>query len=258
MQAALYLTPFLAFVLVAARMAGMVLTAPLFGLRDVPWQMRALLPFLLALLVTPLQWSVGLPLPTNVAGFGVQLAGEAIIGAVLGVGVMILLAGAQIAGQIISQLSGLSLAEMYGVDSDESSPLFSQLFYMLALAVFVMIGGHQMLIGAVLDSYVAMPLGRVHLPSSLGPLLTTLATESFSLGIRGAAPAIVALLLSTIILGFVSRTFPQINMLSIGFGLNLAVTFLSLTISVGALVWLFQEQLEPAVECILASLRDSS
>jgi flagellar biosynthetic protein FliR len=255
-MSAFFFTPLLAFLLVAARMAGMVLTAPLFGLRDVPWQVRALLPLLLALVVTPLQWSAGLAIPTSIIGFAIQLAGEAMIGAVLGIGVMILLAGAQIAGQIISQMSGLSLAEMYGIDSDDSSPLFSQLFYMLALAVFVMIGGHQMLIGALLDSYVVMPLGSVELPQSLGLLLTTLATECFSLGIRGAAPAIVALLLSTIILGFVSRTFPQINMLSIGFGLNIAVTFIALAVSVGAIVWLFQEQLEPGMETILTSLRD--
>jgi flagellar biosynthesis protein FliR len=255
MQSALYFTPLVAFLLVAARMAGMVLTAPLFGLRNVPWQVRVLLPAMLALVVTPLQWSAGLPIPESVVGFAVQLAGEAAIGAVMGVGVMILLAGAQIGGQIISQMSGLSLAEVYGVDSDESMPLFSHLLYMLALVVFVMIGGHRMLIGAVLDSYVAMPLGRAEVPQSLGRLMTTLATESFSLGIRSAAPAIVALLLSTIAMGFVTRTLPQVNAFTVGFGLNIAVTFVALAASVGAMVWLFQEQFEPALETILDSLR---
>ncbi len=252
----LYLTPLLTFLLVVARMAGMTLTAPLFGLRDVPWQVRVLLPMMLALVVTPLQWSANLTLPETPISFAVQLAGEAMIGAVLGIGVMVLLAGAQIAGQIISQMSGLSLAEVYGIDSEDSAPLFSHLLYMLALAVFVIMGGHRMLIGALLDSYLAVPLGRAEVSTSIASLLTTLATESFSLGIRGAAPAIVALLLSTIVLGFVSRTLPQINIMTVGFGLNIAVTFVALAISVGAMVWLFQEQLEPGMETILTALRN--
>jgi flagellar biosynthesis protein FliR len=258
MQSTLCLTVLPSFLLVAARMAGMVLTAPLFGLREVPWPVRVLLPVTLALIVTPLQWSVGITVPQSVLGFVLQLGGEAMIGAVLGVGVMILLAGAQIAGQIISQMSGLSMAEVYGLDGEETSPLFSHLLYMLALAVFVMIGGHRMLIGALLDSYVAMPLGRAEVPQSLGTLLATLATESFSLGIRGAAPAIVALLLSTVVLGFVSRTLPQVNMMTVGFGLNIAVTFVALAVSTGAMVWLFQEQLEPGIESILNALRQRS
>lgn len=255
MSAIVYITPLLTFLLVAARMAGMVLTAPLFGLRDVPWQARVLLPLLLALVVTPLQWSASLPIPSSPVGYLAQVAGEGLIGAVLGVGVMILLAGAQISGQLISQLSGLSIAEVYGVDTDESAPMFSNLLYMLALAVFVMIGGHRMLFGALLDSYVAMPLGRAEMPAALGSLMASLATESFSLGIRGAAPAVVALVLSTLVLGFVSRTLPQINTMTVGFGLNIAVTFAALAVSVGAIVWLFQEQFEPAVEAILEQLR---
>lgn len=255
MTALVYLSPLLTFLLVAARMAGMVLTAPLFGLRDVPWQVRWLLPLMLALVVTPLQWSASGPMPESLVGFVVQLAAEALIGAVLGVGVMILLAGAQIAGQIISQMSGLSIAEVYGVDSEEGSALFSHLLYMLALAVFVIIGGHRMLLAALLDSYVTMPLGRAEVPASLGTLLASLATESFSLGIRGAAPAIVALLLSTVVLGLVSRALPQVNAMTVGFGLNLAVTFVAVAVSVGAMVWLFQEQLEPGMEAILEGLR---
>ncbi|MCC7084603.1 MAG: flagellar biosynthetic protein FliR [Pirellulales bacterium] len=258
MTTAVYWTPLVTFLLVAARMAGMCLTAPLFGVRSLPWQVRLVLPAMLALTLTPMQWSAGMPDPSNVLGFSLHLAGEALIGAVLGVGLMLLLAGAQIAGQIISQMSGLSLAEVYGVDFEASAPLFSHLLYMLALTVYVIVGGHRMLIGAVLDSYVALPLGRVVAPPSLAMLLATLATESFSLGIRVAAPAVVALLLSTIAIGFITRTLPQINAFTIGLALNIAITFMALAASVGAMAWLFQEQIEPGIETILDAIRVGS
>jgi flagellar biosynthesis protein FliR len=48
---------------------------------------------------------------------------------------------------------------------------------------------------------------------------------------------------------------PQVNAFTVGFGLNIAVTLVALAASVGAMVWLFQEQFEPAMETILDSLR---
>ena len=53
----------------------------------------------------------------------------------------------------------------------------------------------------------------------------TLVSQSFSLGIRAAAPAVTALLLATLILGLVGRTLPQLNVLSLGFGLNAMLAF---------------------------------
>jgi flagellar biosynthetic protein FliR len=65
----------------------------------------------------------------------------------------------------------------------------------------------------------------------------------------------VALMLATVVLGLISRTLPQLNILAIGFGLNALVSFVVLAISVGAIAWLFQEQLEPAVQAIVDALR---
>ena len=56
----------------------------------------------------------------------------------------------------------------------------------------------------------------------------TLVSQSFSLGIRAAAPAVTALLLATLILGLVGRTLPQLNVLSLGFGLNALLAFAAL------------------------------
>ena len=51
-------------------------------------------------------------------------------------------------------------------------------------------------------------------------VLTTLLTQSFVLGIRAAAPLMTALLLSNLVLGLISRTLPQINVIAVGFSVN--------------------------------------
>ena len=152
-------------------------------------------------------------------------------------------------------MSGLSVAEALNPTLEEESPVLANLLQMTALAVFVAMGGHRLLVGALLDTYTAMPLGCADLPSSIGRLVPALLAESFSLALRGAVPAIVALLLATISLGLISRTLPQMNVMAIGFGLNVLVTLGILALSIGGIAWLFQEQLEPAVETITAALR---
>ncbi|HEY2828010.1 MAG TPA: flagellar biosynthetic protein FliR [Pirellulales bacterium] len=254
---ALFVTPFVVFTFVLARMGAVVITAPVFGMNAVPTQVRALLAFALALVITPMQLAAPLTMPTNLPQYAVCLGGELLVGALLGMGVMILLSGAQLAGQIISQMSGLSLADVFSPGLDTEVPVVANLLNILTLAVFVIIGGHRLLVGAVLDTYTFVPIAHVSFPDSLGPLISTLLAESFSLAVRGAAPAMVALMLATIVLGLISRTLPQLNVLSFGFGLNALVSFVALAFSIGAIAWLFQEQLEPAVQTIVDSLRPS-
>ena len=253
-----YLIPFITFTFVLARISGLVMSAPLFGSAEVPVRIRALLAFALSLLVTPVQLGVAVQMPTNLPMYAVALAGELMIGLILGLGVMILLSGVQVAGQVISQMSGMSLADVFNPGFNADVPVIANLLHMVTLAVFVIIGGHRLLVGALLDTYTFMPVGHAQLPESIGTLIASLLTESFSLAVRGAAPAMIALLLATVVLGLISRTLPQLNVLAIGFGLNAVVTFGVLAISIGAIAWLFQEQFEPAVQAIVDALRPAT
>ena len=56
------------------------------------------------------------------------LAGaEALIGLTLGLGVLLLFSGMHVAGQIISQMSGMQLADVFDPGFDANVPAFSQL-----------------------------------------------------------------------------------------------------------------------------------
>ena len=84
--------------------------------------------------------------------------------------------------------------------------------------------------------------------------MTSLLAESFVLGIRAAAPAMVALLLATLVLGLVSRTLPQLNVMVLGFGFNALASMAALGVSLGAAAWIFQDQLEPFLDTALRAL----
>jgi flagellar biosynthetic protein FliR len=242
------LNQFLVFVLVLTRLSGLFLMVPVFGPRAVPLRVRALLAVGMAALVTPTHWSAPVVAPANLLELAVLVGREAALGMMLGLGVLILLAGLQLAGAIVEQMSGMQLADVLSPSTDTNVPVFSQLLELVALAVFLAIGGHRQVFGALLDSFQWMPPGQVRLSSDWLAALSDLMTQSFSLGIRAAAPVVIALLLAVLIQGLISRTLPQLNVMAVGFSANALLLLATLSLSLGTAAWLFQEQAETAIQ----------
>src|SRR6187401_3609208 len=245
---------FMVFTLVLARTAALVMTAPIFSTQSLPRRVRGLIAVAMSLLVAPAFLGTSMPATENIGEYGRMLASEALVGLLLGFGMNILFSGIQVAGQIVSQLSGLSLAEVFSPGFEEDVSVFSQLFYFLTLAVFVAVGGHRIVTQALLDTFVALPPGHAALGDSFVQVLTSILTQAFSLGARAAAPLIVSLLLSNIVLGLISRTLPQINVIAVGFGLNALLALAVLFLSVGAAAWTFQEPTMDVLNRIQESL----
>lgn len=232
---------FMVFTLVLARVAALVMTAPIFGSQTLPRRIRGLLAVAMTLLVTPPFLGAAMPAVENTVEYGKMLANEALVGLLLGFGLNIMFGGIQVAGQIVSQLSGLSLAEVFSPGFDEDVSVFSQLFYFLTLAVFVAVGGHRILTEALLDTFKAAPPGHAGLGTNFMDVLLNILTQSFALGIRAAGPLMVALLLSNLVLGLISRTLPQINVIAVGFSVNALLAMGVLLLSLGAAAWTFQD-----------------
>jgi flagellar biosynthetic protein FliR len=155
---------------------------------------------------------------------------------------------------MIGRISGLMLADVFDPTTGESVPQFSRLLFLVTTAVFVTIGGHRIVMAGLLDTFHTIQLGSVAMPSSLGHALVEMVAQSFVLGVRASAPVVTALLLSTLVMGLISRTLPQLNILAVGFGMNSLLVFGALGLTLGAAAWAFQDQLEPAMQVLLEAL----
>lgn len=247
---------FLLFTLVLTRVSGLTVTAPIYGSQEVPMQVRALLAFALALLIVPTQWDVPLAYPGTMLNYLVFVGAELLVGLCLGLGITILFSGIQLAGTVIGQVGGLMVANILDPSAGEQVSLFSRLLHLLAMVVFVSIGGHRMVMAGLLDTFQSIPPGSAAIPVSMAHTLVALLTQSFVLGVRAAAPAVVAILLSTLVMGLIGRTLPQLNILAVGFGLNSMLTFGVLAIALGAGVMVFQDQVEPTITMLLDALHE--
>ena len=221
-----------------------MLLAPVFSSVNMPVRMRAFLAISLAVLVTPLQDLDVAFEQTSWLQLAPIFAGEILLGLMMGFGVRLLFIGVQLAGQVIGHMSGMQLADVFDPSSDTNIPVFSQLLDMLMLAVFLVIGGHRRLMSALLDSFQTIPVGAAQMQNSAIEDLKDVVSASFHLSLQVGAPAMIALLAATLILGFVSRTLPQINAIQVGFNVNSFVIFLVLIVSLGAMVGMFEGQFD--------------
>lgn len=245
---------FILFTLVLTRVSGLLMTAPIYGTLEIPLQVRALFAFALSLLVFPSQWATTVPDPGSLLAYAILLGSELAIGLVLGLGVTILISGIELAGHMIDQVSGLMLAEIFDPVQGTNSSIVSRLLYLTTMLVFVTIGGHRMVMAGLLDTFQAIPAGSAAAPPSVGEVLVALVAQSFSLGIRAAAPVVASLLVANLVLGLIARALPQLNLLVVGLGMNALLALGILGISLGAVVWVFEDQIEPTVRAVLDGL----
>lgn len=229
------------FGIVFARLGAMLLTAPLLGSRLIPLHIRIISVFVLTILITPFQWHAYSAFAPDTGTVAIQILANVLIGASLGITLLILFSGVQIAGTIICR-SGQMAMDQSGDDSTiiEGAPA-GRILQWLALIIFVAIGGHRLMMTALLDSFQSIPLTSQLLPERLHQIALHMVSESFRLAIRLSAPVISALLASTFVVGLLSRALPQINAFSTGLTINLWTTLATLFFSLATLAYLFED-----------------
>lgn len=254
----LYFHQFLIFMLVLTRMSTLVMTLPAIGGNGVPMQVKALLAVSIALLITPLHWGVEVQPPENLAALAGLLAKEALLGLAVGLSLHLLVAAMQLAGQIIGQVSGLSLADVFDPTFEDNISIYAQFLETTAVAVFFVVGGHRKLIDALAVSFHWMPPGQGHLPPDLPEALADIAGRSFEVALRASAPIMLALLLATLIVAVISRTLPQLNSIAVGLNFNSLVVLAATATCIGSAAWVFQDEIGPALNRVTSVFDQSA
>jgi flagellar biosynthesis protein FliR len=226
------------YVLVLFRVAGMMVFAPLLGSARVPRRVKALLAIVLAAAMAP---SVSPPvqMPTTLLGLSVAIAGEIIFGLAMGTILSMVFIAAQWAGQIIGQQMGLNLGETFDPQFGARSSVIGDVYYFLTLLIFMAIDGDQAMLRGVHDSFGAMPLLSVGMNRSIFEVMIGLFGSATRLAMQLSAPVLVTMLVVDLILGFLGKTVPQLNIMTAGIAvrglIGTAVVIVGLSLTSAAL-----------------------
>ncbi len=235
--------PMWTYLCVLSRIGPLLTMMPPIMGSSVPNRVKVLLALTVAASVTPMVMQNASPLPSHLADLCLGLIKELLMGILFGTTVFIIVTSLQTGGQIISSLSSMDVAQAADPTTSESITVVSQMLSWIAMALFLALGGHRIILGACLDSFVTYPAGAILAEEHWLMHLHGLLGHSVSVGMRAAAPPAIALLLANFVTALIGRTLPQLNILAIGFNLNVTVMLLVLTISMASIGWVFQNEL---------------
>jgi flagellar biosynthetic protein FliR len=202
------------------RILAVFSSAPIFSARSVPVRSRVALAFLVAVCAQaglPAQPVVGL---TDPNAFSVVLQ-QVVVGIAIGLAVRIVFASVELAGEVIGLQMGLNFAGFFDPSTNSQTSAVGRFFGNITMLLFVVLGGHLMLLQAVVASFETFPLGGSAFESINRMQLHQLGAVVFRYGLWIALPMIAMLLFINIVLGFVSRIAPQMNAFAIGFPITL-------------------------------------
>jgi len=219
--------------LLTVRLTVAVSLSPAFSSYGLPATFRVLLTFVLAALA----FSHRSPSPAA-AAWALEPAlllkpvvVEVFIGALLGLGVHVVLGALALAGRLLDVQIGFAIGSVFDPVTGASSNVLGALTVLIGVTLFVLTGAHLQLAALLAQSIDAFPVGQ--LPALNDPMQLVLAAGSlFTLGLAFAAPVMVALLLTDLAIGVASRNMPQVNVLILAIPFKVIVGYLVLGLSV--------------------------
>ena len=210
-----------AFVMITARLSGLMLTAPLWSMSTLPRTARAAVTVVLAAALLPAAPAVRLP--DGLLELPLPFALEMVVGLVIGLVAAVVVQGVTLGGEVIALQMGLALAPQLAPLPELQVPSIGALQGNMALLIYVGIGGHLVLLRGLADSLQALPPGQPMDMAAGGRNAALAMGAVFECGVRAAAPVIVTLLLANVAIAFLSRAVPQINTMMVSFPITIAL-----------------------------------
>ena len=200
------LRPFLIFLVVLARVGGLVTFAPFWSHRAATAKIRVVIAFVLALALSPIVSSRIETPPSELSVFTLVLFGEIAIGMVLGFVGRVVFSGFELAAHFLGSQMGFSLAGTIDPSTQAQTTAFGTIAQMLGLLVLLGADGHHWFLAATVKSFSSVAPGNFTFSPELLDLFLRMSADALVVGVTLAAPAIIVLLSVEFALEFFGRT----------------------------------------------------
>ena len=232
------------------RVVALFSALPVLAQRTVPARVRIGLAFFVALCAQASLPPVA-PIALDSSAAIAAVAQQVLIGVSLGFAVRIVFAAVEFAGELVGLQMGMNFATFFNPMSGGEQTAVSRFYGVTIAWLFIVMGGHLLVVAAVAQSFVAFPVGgdpfaflRAVEPQRWG-------AEIFSLGLWIALPLVAMLLFANLVLGVISRVAQQMNVFAIGFPVTLGVGLVGVLVTLP----LLETPFTMALERMLANFR---
>ena len=203
--------------IVFARLLGFIRFAPVLNRKEINYIVKLALALMLTVMITPLLHPANPP--SDIAPILLWILNFA-VGAIVGYIAQIILLAIEAGGDMINTQMGLSSAMVMDPTTNSQTSILSRMITILAICIFIELGGMYWLFNALVRSFEIFPVYAVQIPLekiiNLDYLVKTTSNVLY-MGLQIASPVLLATLGQDIILGVISKTAPQVNVFQLSF-----------------------------------------
>jgi flagellar biosynthesis protein FliR len=209
------------FLLLLVRFSGLFLFLP--GLAVGTHGLEFRIPAIMIISLAVMSSTTPVPIPNDIVLLMTGLLSELILGSAIALIPSLIVAGAQTGGQLASTSMGLGAGQLFDPTTQTQSNQVSRIMGDLIVLSFLFLDGHHIVL------YAASGLGDKIIPGTFAisdgtvDLLIKKSGDIFNFAIIVSSPVVVALLLTQLILGLLSKFVQQVNVFIVSFPLTIAV-----------------------------------
>jgi flagellar biosynthetic protein FliR len=223
-----------ALVLAFVRSIAWVTICPPFSNASIPTMVKVSLAGALSFFAAgTLQHDV---LPVTNAQVLIAIVIQALVGIMLGYVVALFVNTIVAAGSLIDLFAGLNLPQAIDPLSQQQAKIFGQFYNLILMALLFTTGAAAIIVEGFMKSFQAV--GTSFPPTTLGALAETVTNDVvafFAAAVEIAAPVIVVLFCTQILLALLAKSAPQINVFVFGMPLQILVGLIGVGVAIAAL-----------------------
>jgi flagellar biosynthetic protein FliR len=249
MNLSLPLSTLFAFLLVLARVAGLIAFLPLPAFKNAPMIFRAVLAFVITIALFPV-WPHLANAQPSISQLTVWAFSEMGFGLVAGLAVAFLNEGFQVGAQALGMPAGFGYAQTIDPSSQADSSVLQVITMLTTGLLFFSFGLDGIILRILAASFQKYPAGTWSLTAASLDDVIHLGAGMFSLGLRVALPVIALLLLIDVALALLGRMQQQLHLLSLAFPIKMMAALGILTALAPVLPKLFSESAAHTVSAL--------
>lgn len=204
------------------RTLALFTSAPIFSSKAFPVRARIGLAFFVALAAQPSLQDQAVVSINSAGAMGAVLQ-QVGVGLAIGFALRVVLAAVELAGELVGLQMGLGFASFFDLSMGSQSSAVARFFGQMATFMFVVMGGHMLVLMTVISSFAAFPLDQNFIEALKLMKIQQLGADLFATGLWMSLPMVGMLMFANLALGIVSRVAPQMNIYAIGFPITLTV-----------------------------------
>ncbi|MBU2599764.1 flagellar biosynthetic protein FliR [bacterium] len=226
-----FLNSFEIIFLIFCRVSGMFVSAPFYGAISIPMTVKNAIAFFIALTMFPIIAKMGyFKIPPTFFGYSLLIVQELSIGLIIGFCTTIVFTLFAASGELYSTQLGLGMINVVDPLSQIQIPIIGQLLGIVGTLIFFLCQAHYLLLMAIFKSYELLPSLTVNSFSPLCKNIIDLFVNSFILAFSLALPIIGVVFICTVAIGLSSKASPQMNIMVLGWPIQILLGFITLTI----------------------------